>query len=254
MGLKFAGGEFQTRLVLDLLLAWTFGILFQYLTIVPKRGLSFGQGPLQAIRVDTFAIIAFEIGLFTWMALTHYVLVPGEHLKPTQAAFRFMTQIGMILGFFTSYPANVFLLKIGWKEKMLQYKYETNAENVRGAVSGERTRSPSFLRSKIRGAVRTPETAEALLRRHFPMAKKRLCLGTGCYETFTRDNVTPGDIRIAPKEEITPTGLRRKNAEYKLESIVFATGFDTMSGGPAQVEIRGRGRVPSTEIVIRPRS
>ena len=113
MGLTFAGGEFQTRLVMDLLLAGTFGILFQYLTIVPMRGLSFGQGLLQAIRADTFAIIAFEIGLFAWMALTHYVLFPREHLKPTQAAFWFMMQIGMILGFFTSYPANVFLLKIG---------------------------------------------------------------------------------------------------------------------------------------------
>jgi hypothetical protein len=124
VGLTFAGGEFQTRLVLDFLLAWTFGILFQYLMIVPLRGLSFGKGLLQAIRADTLAIVLFEIGLFAWMALTHYVLFPSPHLQPTDAVFWFMMQVGMILGFFTSYPANLFLLKIGWKEKMPQYKYE----------------------------------------------------------------------------------------------------------------------------------
>jgi hypothetical protein len=123
-GLMLAGGEFQTRLVLDFLLAWTFGILFQYLTIVPLRGLSFGKGLLQALRADTLVIVLFEIGLFAWMALTHYVLFPGPHLLPTEAVFWFMMQVGMILGFFASYPVNFFLLKIGWKEKMPQHKHE----------------------------------------------------------------------------------------------------------------------------------
>jgi hypothetical protein len=90
MGLTFAAGEFQTRLVLDLLLAWAFGILFQYWTIVPMRRLSFGQGLFQAIRADTLAIIAFEVGLFAWMGLVRYVLFPQPHLRPTEAAFWFM--------------------------------------------------------------------------------------------------------------------------------------------------------------------
>lgn len=124
MGLTFAGSEFQTRLVLDLLLAWAFGIVFQYLTIAPLRGLSFGKGLLQAVRADTIVIILFEIGLFGWMALTQYVLVPGPHLGPTEPVFWFMMQIGMMLGFFTSYPANIFVLKVGWKERMPQSKYE----------------------------------------------------------------------------------------------------------------------------------
>lgn len=84
------------------------------------RGLPFGKGLLQAIRADTLAIVTFEIGLFGWMALTQYALFPNLHLNPTQAGFWFLMQVGMILGFFTSYPANLFLLKIGWKEKMLQ--------------------------------------------------------------------------------------------------------------------------------------
>jgi hypothetical protein len=56
---------------------WAFGILFQYSTIAPMRGLSFSKGLLQAIGADTLAIIAFEIGLFAWMTLAHHVLFPN---------------------------------------------------------------------------------------------------------------------------------------------------------------------------------
>lgn len=117
-GLSFAGGEFPTRLLLDFVFAWFFGIIFQYFSIVPMRGLSPLRGIVAAIRADTFSIVAFEIGLFAWMALTYYVLFPAPHLRPDQPLFWFMMQIGMVIGFFTSYPANVYLLRWGWKEKM----------------------------------------------------------------------------------------------------------------------------------------
>jgi hypothetical protein len=130
MALTFAGGEFPTRLTMDLLLGWPFGIVFQYSTIAPMRRLSFGKGLFQAIRADTLAIIAFEIGLFAWMTFAHYLLFPHPHLQPTEAGFWFMMQIGMIVGFFTSYPANIFLLKTGWKEKMPLYQQETMLENL----------------------------------------------------------------------------------------------------------------------------
>ena len=120
LGLSFIGGEFGTRLVLDFVLAWTLGIVFQYFTIVPMRGLSFKQGLLEAMRADTLSIISFEIGLFGWMALTYYVFFPSPHLKPTESMFWFMMQVGMIIGFFTSYPVNAFLVRKGWKEKMPQ--------------------------------------------------------------------------------------------------------------------------------------
>lgn len=124
MGLTFAGGDFQTRILLDFLLAWSFGVVFQYLTIAPMRGLSFGKGIVQAIRADTLSIVTFQMGLFGWMALTYFVIFPSPHLHPTEAVFWFMMQGGMILGYFTSYPANILLLKFGWKEKMPQYKPE----------------------------------------------------------------------------------------------------------------------------------
>jgi len=118
MGLVFAGGAFQTRLLLDFVLAWIFGIGFQYFTIVPMRGLSVAQGIAAAIKADTISIVAFQVGMSIWMALTYFVLFPGPHLQPNEAVFWFMMQIAMIIGYFTAYPANAWLLKKGLKEKM----------------------------------------------------------------------------------------------------------------------------------------
>ncbi len=105
------------KFILDFALAYALGIIFQYFTIVPMRKLGPAAGLWAALKADTLSLTAFEIGLFGWMALTSLVLFP--HGLPTDsAAFWFMMQIGMIVGFFTSYPVNWWLLKIGWKEKM----------------------------------------------------------------------------------------------------------------------------------------
>lgn len=120
---SFVGGsEFGTKLVVEFLLAYTLGIFFQYFTIAPMRGLSLGKGIIAAMRADTISIAAFEIGMFGWMALTRFVLFPEpSRIYPNMAVFWFMMQIAMILGWATSYPANVWLLRRGWKEKMPMY-------------------------------------------------------------------------------------------------------------------------------------
>lgn len=115
-GWTFAGNEFLTRLVIDFVLAWIFGIVFQYFSIVPMRHVSPREGIFLAVRADTFSIVAFQIGMSCWMALDHFVLFP--HMRMEGAVFWFMMQIAMMIGFFASYPANVFLLKVGWKERM----------------------------------------------------------------------------------------------------------------------------------------
>jgi cation diffusion facilitator CzcD-associated flavoprotein CzcO len=90
-----------------------------------------------------------------------------------------------------------------------------------------------FVRSKIREIVHDPAVAEKLAPKDYPFATKRLCVDTGYYATFNRDNVTLVDVRLTPIEVITPTGLRTSDASFELDSIVFATGFDAMTGGPA---------------------
>ncbi len=100
-----------------------------------------------------------------------------------------------------------------------------------------------FVRRMIRATVHDPRVAEALLPRDHPIGTKRLCVDTGYYETFNRPNVTLVDLRAAPLEAITASGIRTRDAQYDVDSIVFATGFDAMTGSLTRVAIQGKGGV-----------
>jgi cation diffusion facilitator CzcD-associated flavoprotein CzcO len=98
-----------------------------------------------------------------------------------------------------------------------------------------------FVRGKIAEIVQDPEVADRLMPRDYPIGTKRICVDTGYYETYNRPNVKLVDVRRAPIAEITPTGIRTTDAEYELDTIVFATGFDAMTGALMNIDIRGRG-------------
>ncbi|HYB40920.1 MAG TPA: NAD(P)/FAD-dependent oxidoreductase [Candidatus Methylomirabilis sp.] len=98
-----------------------------------------------------------------------------------------------------------------------------------------------FFRAKIRSIVRDPGVADALSPRGYPLGTKRLCVDTDYYDTYNRENVTLVDLRKTPVEAITPRGLRTREREYALDSLVFATGFDAMTGALLAIDIRGRG-------------
>ncbi|MCC7120607.1 MAG: NAD(P)/FAD-dependent oxidoreductase [Gammaproteobacteria bacterium] len=100
-----------------------------------------------------------------------------------------------------------------------------------------------FVARKIREKVADPALAAKLIPTDHPLGTKRLCVDTGYYETFNRDNVTLVDIRAAPIERITPTGIRTADADYPLDMIVFATGFDAITGPLMKLDIRGRDGV-----------
>jgi len=97
-----------------------------------------------------------------------------------------------------------------------------------------------FVRNKIRGRVDDPETAELLCPNTHPFASKRLCVDTNYYETYNRDNVTLVNVRKTPIEEMTSTGLRTSDESHELDAIIFATGFDSMTGALFNIDIRGR--------------
>ena len=101
-----------------------------------------------------------------------------------------------------------------------------------------------FVREKIRKIVRDPTVAEMLCPKDYPIGTKRLCVDTEYYETYNRDNITLVDISKAPIEEITPSGLRTAGVEHELDCLVFAIGFDAMTGALFDIDIRGRGGVP----------
>jgi len=97
-----------------------------------------------------------------------------------------------------------------------------------------------FIRAKIREVVKDPAVAEALTAFDHPYAAKRPPIDTEYFETFNRDNVTLVDVRAAPIERITPRGIKTRDAEYELDAIVFATGFDAMTGPLLAIAIQGR--------------
>ena len=94
-----------------------------------------------------------------------------------------------------------------------------------------------FVRNKIRAIVKDQATAELLAPNDHPIGTKRLVLDTNYYETYNRDNVILVNSRAAPIQEITPTGLRTTDAAYEFDAIVFATGFDAMTGALAEIDV-----------------
>jgi Domain of unknown function (DUF4396) len=111
------GSTLAAEFVGDYILAYAFGIAFQFFAIVPMRHLSLLPGLQAAVKADTLSLTAFEVGLFGWMALSYFVLFHPP-LMPNQPAFWFMMQIGMVIGYVTSYPANWFLIRTRIKEAM----------------------------------------------------------------------------------------------------------------------------------------
>lgn len=119
LALAAAGQTLIAEYIGDYILALAFGIVFQYFAIAPMRGLGLREGLKAAARADFVSLTCFEIGLFGWMALMAFVFYPAPHqLMPNSAAFWFLMQIGMMVGFCTSWPANVWLVKRGIKVPM----------------------------------------------------------------------------------------------------------------------------------------
>ena len=95
-----------------------------------------------------------------------------------------------------------------------------------------------FVRNKIRSIVKDQAVADLLAPKDHPIGTKRLCLDTNYYETYNRDNVTLVNARATPIEALTETGLRTTDAAYEFDAIVFATGFDAMTGALREIDIR----------------
>ena len=98
-----------------------------------------------------------------------------------------------------------------------------------------------FIKSKIRKIVKNPETAHTLSDIDHPYAAKRPPIDTNYFETFNKQSVTLVDLKVDPISEIIPSGvLLKSGAEHKLDALVFATGFDAMTGPLLNLDITGR--------------
>ncbi len=104
-----------------------------------------------------------------------------------------------------------------------------------------------FIREKIGALVDDPDVREKLMPRGFPFGTKRPSVDSDYYPAFNRDNVTLVDVRTDPIRRLTPTGIDTEHGHHDLDVLVYATGFDAMTGSLLRPEITGRGGVTLRE-------
>jgi cation diffusion facilitator CzcD-associated flavoprotein CzcO len=142
-------------------------------------------------------------------------------------------------------------LEVGPEERMALYEaawakgglqFRATFRDLLSDMAANET-AASFIKAKIRAIVKDPATADLLADIDHPYAAKRPPIDTAYFETFNRDNVSLVDVRAAPITRITPAGIQTTQAEYPLDVIVFATGFDAMTGPLLRLGLRGRDGV-----------
>jgi len=97
-----------------------------------------------------------------------------------------------------------------------------------------------YVRQQIKKVVNDKETAEILCPRSYPIGTKRICIDTGYFETYNRENVKLVDISKKPIQRLVADGIIVDDQLYPFDSIIFATGFDAMTGSIFNVDIKGR--------------
>ncbi|MEO8650778.1 MAG: NAD(P)/FAD-dependent oxidoreductase [Hyphomicrobiaceae bacterium] len=132
------------------------------------------------------------------------------------------------------------------RERVYEQRWATGGTSFMAAFNDLITNQASndtasdFVRSKIRAIVKDPATAAILCPKDYPIGTKRICVDTNYFETYNRPNVTLVDLTASPIEEITPNGVRTTAGEFEFDAIVYATGFDAMTGTLTSIDIRGR--------------
>ena len=136
------------------------------------------------------------------------------------------------------------LYEAAWQKGGLQFRATFEDLMVNKAANDT---AADFIRRKICEIVAGPATAAKLSDIDHPYATKRPPIDTNYFETFNRDNVTLVDVKVAPIERIEPEGVRTSDGVYPLDIIVFATGFDAMTGPMLRMNITGRDGVTLAE-------
>ena len=133
------------------------------------------------------------------------------------------------------------------RERELEKRWQLGGFNYQYAFADALTDpdaneiAAEFVRDKIRARVKDPEAAEMLCPQDHPFGTKRLCVDTDYYETFNRDNVTLVDLRRTPLARIGRNAVLTSDAEFELDALVLATGFDAMTGALTSIDVRGPG-------------
>jgi cyclohexanone monooxygenase len=129
------------------------------------------------------------------------------------------------------------VFEAGWEDGGFRFVFSTFDDLLVNETSN--AAAAEFIREKIRAIVKDPATAELLCPR-YAFALKRPPLGNFYYESFNRPNVSLVDVSQDPIAEITPRGLRTGAREFEFDMLIFALGFDAMTGALTHMDVRGR--------------
>ncbi|MBA0047384.1 NAD(P)/FAD-dependent oxidoreductase [Mycobacteroides sp. LB1] len=102
----------------------------------------------------------------------------------------------------------------------------------------------AFFEEKVRAVIDDPAVADVLIPKDHPIGTKRICTDTNYFQTFNRGNVNVINLREAPIESIDVHGIATTENHYGLDMIIFATGFDAMTGALNRIDVRGRDGHP----------
>lgn len=214
--------------------------------------------------VQAIPVIAQEAGeLYVFQRTAAYTLPARnqpldpelqDEIKADYAGFRARNSAMPTAGLsrFPPNPASIFLVSAAEREAAFEYRWKLGGPLLLRAFgdlmvdAGANELAAAFVRKKVRQVVKDPDVAALLSPKHL-IGCKRICLDIGYHETFNRPNVHLVDVASAPIEQITPDGIRTAAEAYELDVIVFATGFDAMTGALLSIDIRGRGGLPLRE-------
>lgn len=130
------------------------------------------------------------------------------------------------------------ILERGWEYGGFRFLFETFDDMLTSSETNEL--AAEFVRNKIRAIVRDPETAELLCPKNHPIGGKRPPLGHYYYETFNKENVSLVAVPETPPLRIEANGIRVGDELHEVDAIIFATGYDAITGTLNQIDIRGR--------------
>ena len=220
-----------------------------------KRVAVIGTG---ATGVQTIQTIAAEVGHLTvfqrtpnWCAPLHNGKIDAETQRKIKAGYREMfarCQETFACFIHTPDPRGAFEVSDEEREAFYEKLYAERGfgiwqGNFKDILTDRRANATisDFVARKIRERVKDQKVADKLIPRNHGFGTRRLPLETFYYEVYNRDNVELVDLTETPIERITPKGIKTSEREYPFDIIIFATGFDAITGAFDKIDLRGTG-------------
>jgi cation diffusion facilitator CzcD-associated flavoprotein CzcO len=239
---------------------------------VDFRGKRVGIIGTGATAIQTIPAIAGDVAHLTvfqrtpnWAAPLHNARITDEEQARIKASFdEIYARCSETVAYFIHHPDPRKALEIPaeereafWEKLYSEPGFGIWLGNFRDVLVNEdaNTLASEFAARKIRERVKDPVTAEKLIPKNHGFGTRRLPLESGYYEVFNQDNVLLVDINETPIERITPRGIRTSDKDYEFDLMIYATGFDGVTGPYDRIDIRGSaGRCLKDDWVNMPRT